>query len=109
MLDRRAILTILVSMLKKTVEDPTGKGVDSNWQLQEAKARFSEVVRRSQKQPQWVTVHGSPSAVVVSAEYFERMQPHTGGDLIELMQMARLDGVEFYSEGEPMPVRKVEL
>lgn len=99
----------MVSIMKRTVEAPTETGVNPRWQLQEAKARFSEVIRRAQKQPQWVTLHGSLSAVVVSAEYFERMQPHTGGDLIELMQKAPLDEVEFDSRGEPMPVREVEL
>lgn len=79
------------------------------WQLQEAKASFSEVVRRSQQQPQWVTVRGTPSAVVVSAEYFERLQSRGGGDLVGLMQKAPLDGVEFSSRGEAMPVRDVAL
>ncbi|MFT5837218.1 MAG: prevent-host-death family protein [Candidatus Azotimanducaceae bacterium] len=82
---------------------------DSEWQLQEAKACLSEVVRRSQQQPQRVTVHGKPSAVVVSAEFFDRMLPESGADLIELMTQAASGELEFGEGGEAMPVREVEL
>ncbi len=45
------------------------------WQLQEAKQRFSEVVRRAQKSgPQVVTRHGRAAVVVVSAEDFARLR-----------------------------------
>jgi prevent-host-death family protein len=41
------------------------------WQLQDAKNRFSELVRRAQAEgPQTVTVHGKPAAVVLSAEAY---------------------------------------
>jgi prevent-host-death family protein len=82
---------------------------DNEWQLQEAKACFSEVVRRSQEQPQRVTVHGKPSVVVVSAEFFDRMLPESGADLIKLMTKAASDDLEFGERGEAMPVREVEL
>ena len=45
-----------------------------NWQLQDAKARFSELVRRAHEQgPQHVSVRGEPSVVVVSEEEFARL------------------------------------
>ncbi|MCC5838548.1 MAG: type II toxin-antitoxin system Phd/YefM family antitoxin [Opitutales bacterium] len=81
----------------------------SAWQLQEAKACFSEVVRRAANAPQTVTVHGKPSAVVVSADYFERMRPKAGSDLVELMARAPLEGIEFGERGTAMPVREVNL
>ena len=44
------------------------------WQLQEAKQRFSELVRRTLKEgPQVVTRHGEEVVVVVPAEEFRRM------------------------------------
>ena len=44
------------------------------WKLQDAKARFSEVVRRAQSEgPQRVTVHGKDAAVVVSAESYAKV------------------------------------
>ena len=41
--------------------------------MQEAKNRFSEVVRRAQTAPQSVTVHGEPSAVVVSFKEYQAL------------------------------------
>ena len=43
------------------------------WKLQDAKARFSEVVRKARKgEPQTVTVHGEPAVVVTAAKAAKR-------------------------------------
>ncbi|HUA33430.1 MAG TPA: type II toxin-antitoxin system Phd/YefM family antitoxin [Candidatus Binataceae bacterium] len=43
------------------------------WQVQQAKARFSEMVERAIKDgPQTITRHGKPVAVLVRAEDFDR-------------------------------------
>src|SRR3954466_9680089 len=45
-----------------------------DWQLQEAKARFSEVFRLARESgPQRVTKHGRTAVVVLPAEEFERL------------------------------------
>ena len=45
-----------------------------SWQLQEAKQRFSELVRRAEREgPQVVTRHGEEVVVVVPAEEWRRM------------------------------------
>ena len=45
-----------------------------SWQLQAAKARFSELVKHAALQgPQDITVHGRSVAVVVSRELFDRL------------------------------------
>lgn len=42
------------------------------WKLQDAKARFSELVRRARTgEPQHVTLHGKEAVVVVDPERFE--------------------------------------
>jgi prevent-host-death family protein len=57
------------------------------WQLQEAKNKFSEVVRRSQQGPQIITLHGRPSAVVLSFdEYLKLKKPR--GSLLDVMRGA---------------------
>ncbi len=44
------------------------------WQLQEAKQRFSELVRRAERDgPQVITRHGEEVVVVVPAEEYRRM------------------------------------
>ena len=49
------------------------------WQLQEAKQRFSEVVRRALTSgPQVVTRHGRAAVVIVSAEDYGRLQAGAG-------------------------------
>ena len=44
------------------------------WQMQTAKARFSEVVKQAADEgPQEITVHGRAVAVVISRELFESL------------------------------------
>jgi antitoxin Phd len=44
------------------------------WQLQSAKARFSEVFRRARAEgPQWVTRQNKETVVILPAEEFERL------------------------------------
>jgi prevent-host-death family protein len=50
----------------------------NTWKLQDAKARFSEVVRKAREgEPQQVTVHGEEAVVIVDPKRFEvrRKQP----------------------------------
>jgi prevent-host-death family protein len=65
-----------------------------NWQMQEAKARFSQLVDRALKEgPQTVTRHGKPVAVVVPAEEYRRLSTR-GKSLKALLASAPLEGVE---------------
>lgn len=46
----------------------------ATWKLEDAKNRFSELVRRALKhEPQLVTRHGRKAVVVLSAEDYERL------------------------------------
>lgn len=81
----------------------------AQWKLEEAKARFSEVVRRAQKRPQHVTVRGRETAVVISADYFARLLPESKMNLVDILQEAPVKEIQFGGTGEPMPVREVEL
>jgi prevent-host-death family protein len=45
-----------------------------DWQLQDAKNRFSEVVEAARRAPQTVTKHGKPAVVVVDVTEYERLQ-----------------------------------
>ena len=47
------------------------------WQLQEAKGNLSQLIKRAAGgDAQVVTVHGKPTAVVVSAEEYARLTRH---------------------------------
>jgi prevent-host-death family protein len=51
-----------------------------SWKLEEAKARFSEVVRLARERgPQRVTVHGRDAVVVLSAADYARLAPAAAG------------------------------
>ena len=64
------------------------------WQLQEAKAKFSDMVRRAIADgPQTVTRRGKPAVVVVAAEEFERMRERTP-TLKDLLLECPLEGVD---------------
>jgi prevent-host-death family protein len=81
------------------------------WLLQDAKARFSELVRRVRSEgPQRVTVHGRDEVVVISAEEFRRLKGDlTGKALIDAMQASPHRDIDIEPRGTPMPVRKVSL
>lgn len=65
-----------------------------NWQLQDAKARFSEVIKKAEAEgPQHITVRGAPTAVVLSEAEYERLVG-TGGSLVEFMRRSPLYGQE---------------
>ncbi|HEY2184251.1 MAG TPA: type II toxin-antitoxin system Phd/YefM family antitoxin [Xanthobacteraceae bacterium] len=68
------------------------------WKLQDAKARFSELVRRARAgRPQQVTVHGREAVVVVDPERFEiRARPPQEsalGDFVERSKKYRGTGL----------------
>ena len=81
------------------------------WRLQDAKARFSELVRRVRSEgPQHVTVHGRNEVVVIAVEDFNRMKgERTGELLIKALQASPLRDLDIEPRREPMPVRDVLL
>ena len=81
------------------------------WALQDAKARFSEVVRKAKNEgPQQITVHGREEVVVVSVEEYRRVRGEpTGEVLVKVMQDPRARGLRFEHEGTRAPVRRVKL
>lgn len=63
------------------------------WQMQDAKARMSELVKSAQSQPQDITVHGKSVAVVVSRSTFDRLS-QAQGSLVDFMQRSPLVGLD---------------
>ena len=58
------------------------------WQLQEAKARFSELVQKTiDEGPQTITRRGKESIVVVSSEEYRRLK-HPDNDLVSFLRSA---------------------
>jgi prevent-host-death family protein len=79
--------------------------------LQDAKARFSELVRRARSEgPQHVTVHGRDEVVVISADEFHRLKgDRSGQELVDMMRDSPLRDVAIESPAIRIPVRGVKL
>jgi prevent-host-death family protein len=79
--------------------------------LQDAKARFSELVRRARSEgPQRVTVHGRDEVVVMSADEFHRLKGDRSGQLlVDLMRDSPLRDVAIEPAAIRSPVPGVEL
>jgi len=79
------------------------------WLLQDAKARFSELVRKVRSEgPQHVTVHGRDEVVVIAAEDFRRLKGSiTGKALIEAVQASPHRDIDIEPGRTPLPVRDV--
>lgn len=62
------------------------------WQMQTAKARFSDVVRSAKSEgPQDITLHGKSVAVVLSRALYDRLSGNTKS-LVQFMQSSPLYG-----------------
>lgn len=80
------------------------------WQMQTAKARFSEVVKSAKSDgPQDITVHGKSVAVVMSRELFDRLSGNTQ-TLVQFMQSSPLYGMdELVFERDKGFAREIDL
>ena len=82
----------------------------SEWQLQEAKNKLSQLIKEAASgEAQVVTVHGKPTAVVVSAESYARLTRPRRGKLSAALLQPDLAGEDMdFSRGTDTG-RNVEL
>jgi prevent-host-death family protein len=81
------------------------------WMLQDAKARFSELIRRARSEgPQHVMVHGRHEVVVISVEEFRRLKGESSGQaLVAAMQASPYRDIDLEPDRLRLRVRDVEL
>ncbi len=81
------------------------------WKLEDAKARFSEVVRLARdSEPQRITVRGEDAVVILSAKAFAKVIPLLEQpSLHALLSQSPLSRLEFEQPSVQSPVRDVEL
>jgi antitoxin Phd len=88
----------------KTVEPP--------WQIQTAKARFSEVFRRARTEgPQLITRQGKEGVVMISDEQYEQLvgKCHQPKSIVQFFRESPLVGVDLNLEREKDEGREIEL
>jgi prevent-host-death family protein len=82
------------------------------WQIQSAKARFSEVFRRARAEgPQRITRQGKEGVVMIADETYEQLvarsrQPKS---LVQFFRQSPMMGLELDLERNPEPERDIEL
>jgi len=81
------------------------------WKLEDAKARFSEVVRLAEQgRPQHVSVRGREAVVILAAAEYARLAPAASGRSLAALfadsPFGRLDGFEDSLVRERAPVRE---
>jgi antitoxin Phd len=88
------------------------KKMGPEWQVQTAKARFSEVFRRARTEgPQRITRQGREGVVMISGEHYDELvgRSHQPKNLVEFFRESPLVGVELDLERQKDEAPEVEL
>ena len=81
----------------------------NTWQVQEAKARFSALLRDAARSgPQQITVRGHVAAVVLSVEEYERLC-HRKPSLVAFLRDSPLAGIDLEIERDRSMARDIAL
>ena len=108
----------MVSVTRLDKPQPDGRrrrprkgGRPGSWRLQDAKAKFSELVRRAKTDgPQHVTLHGREEVVVIAADQFHRLAGDRSGQaLIDAMHASPHRGASLEVSRTRLPVRDIAL
>jgi antitoxin Phd len=84
----------------------------ATWQIQTAKARFSEVFRKARSEgPQRITRQGKEGVVMIAEEQFEKLagKSHQPKSLVQFFRQSPLVGVDLDLERDHDPGRDVDL
>ena len=80
------------------------------WQLYEAKARFSELVRQAEGgEAQVVTRHGVPRVVVLDVATYERLTAAGRGLVNALLAAPRMESDAWPVQRDPSSARPIDL
>jgi antitoxin Phd len=82
------------------------------WQVQTAKARFSEVFRRARTEgPQRITKQGKEGVVMVAEEQFNQLvgKSRQPKNIVDFFRQSPLVGLELDLERDRSPARDVKL
>jgi len=78
------------------------------WPLQDAKARFSEMIRASAKEPQFVSIRGEEEAVVLSKKEYDRILGKKPS-FLEFINQSPLKGLELNIKRDNSLPREIDL
>jgi antitoxin Phd len=88
------------------------RAAPESWQIQSAKARFSEVFRRARSEgPQRITRQGKEGVVMVAQEQYDQLvgKSHQPTNIVQFFRQSPLVGVDLDLERDPDPGRDTDL
>jgi len=109
---RNQIESIVRQYRQERVNEPRSEAAQRPWQLQTAKARFSEVFRLARTVgPQLITRQGKEAVVVMSVEQFEQFARRTRepASLIQFFAESPLAGLELNLDRSKDTGRQIDL
>lgn len=78
------------------------------WQIQEAKARLSELIKLANNEPQEISVRGKPTAVILSKkQYLKLAKPKIS--FVDLVRKSPLLGSELDLERNKSQARNIKF
>ena len=81
----------------------------ASWQVQEAKARFSELMREAEEHgPQTITVRGTRAAVLLSADTYDKLH-RVKLPLTRFLRDSPLFGVDLDLQRDRSAAREMQL
>jgi antitoxin Phd len=79
------------------------------WQLQEAKAKLSELVKLTlQKGPQGISVRGKEECILISKQDYEKLKGQKQ-DFLTFIEQSPLKGSELIFSRDKSPTREINL
>jgi prevent-host-death family protein len=89
-----------------------GSDASGPWQVQTAKARFSEVFRRARAEgPQRIRRQGKDGVVMIAEEQYDQLvgRSHQPASLVQFFRKSPLVGVDLDLDRDRAPARDIEL
>jgi antitoxin Phd len=87
----------------------TAEPHDTRWQVQEAKQRFSEVLRHAQSDgPQIITRHGEEIAVIIAATEFHKLTEEVPDFKEFLRSGPHWDDLDLSRPEDNLPPREID-
>lgn len=99
-------------MKKKTNRQGELKNLEESWQIQSAKARFSEVFRRARSEgPQRIRRQGKEGVVMVAEEQYDQLvgKSRQPKNIVDFFRQSPLRGLDLDLERDRDPGRDIDL
>jgi antitoxin Phd len=101
------------SLKKSTPKvSPTLIAASDSWQIQSAKARFSEVFRKARSEgPQRITRQGKEGVVMVAEEQYDRLvgKSRQPKNIVDFFRQSPLVGLKLDLKRDRSPARHIDL